>query len=92
MGIDNDGKRYVSFAWLIGAFGGTMVVVVTITLATIGFFSTAMDKKVDKEIFEYVRNDIKEIKNVVKDNRDIMDRFTINQIRVMEKLGIPPHK
>lgn len=87
--IEN-GKRYVTFGWLLGACGATLTSVIVVAIFAINQFGSALEKKVDKEVFAYVCNDIKEIKDVVNANALKMEHFSTNQIRVMEKLGIVP--
>ncbi len=85
-------QRYVSFSWLIGAFGSVLILVTTIVIFSISHFASAIDKKVDKELFNYVCDDIKKIKEVVSDNSKVMNLIDRNQVKVMQKLNIEPER
>lgn len=86
------GGGYVTFSWLIGACGSVLVAVITIALFTIGWVTSALDKKVDKEVFSYYCKTMSEIKSTVESNEQALTRVDRNQIRVMQKLGISPEQ
>ncbi len=92
MGNESTPQRYVSFSWLIGAFGSVILIVVTISMFTITHFATAIDKKVDKELFNYVCADIKSIKETVNKNAEVVIGMDRNLAKTMQKLMIEPER
>ena len=92
MGDESTPQRYVSFSWLIGAFGSVILIVITVGIFAVNHFAIAIEKKVDKEVFAYVCEDIKSIKSTVIDNAKVMGLIDRNQIKVMQKLNIEPER
>ncbi len=85
-------QRYVSFSWLIGAFGSVLILVTTIVIFSISHFASAIDKKVDKELFNYVCADIKSIKEIVNKNAEVVMGMDRNLAKTMQKLNIEPER
>ncbi len=88
----DNGKRYVSFGWLLGACGSTIGAVVVIIMFAITWFGNALDKKVDRELFNYLCEDIKTIKLEMKDVNKALGVIKEDQAKVLQRLEIRPWK
>jgi ATP/ADP translocase len=85
-----NGQRYVTYSWLIGACGGTLVAVITIVFFTIMYFERSMEQKVDNKVFAYFCSDLTSIKTVVDRNAIELTRQGKNQLLVLRALKIEP--
>ncbi len=90
--MTDNGKWIVSFGWLLGACGSTLGAVIVIVMFAITWFGNALDKKVDRELFNYICADIIMIKSEMKDVNKVLGVIKEDQAKVLQKLEIRPWK
>lgn len=93
---ENGEIKFVTYKWLLASIISAMGLTLTITFFMINSFTSALDKKLDKEMYNVQHyslcDDVTEIKNQVNANAGVMDNIRVNQELVLRALKIPPVK